>query len=45
VSQIALPLLFTAITIAIMKTLPGQDGEAPKLPFNLDMYGQTSVSL
>ena len=43
-SQVILPLLFTALTIAIMKTLPSSDGSAKKLPFNLDMYGKTTVS-
>lgn len=44
ISQIGLPLIFTAFTIAIMKTLPGTNGTAPKMPFNLNMYGDTVVS-
>lgn len=43
ISQIALPLIFTAITIGIIKTLPDTDGTAQKMPFNLDMYGETKV--
>lgn len=44
-SQILLPLVFTALTIAIVKSLPTNDGSADKLPFDLDMYGKTTVSL
>ncbi|XP_067952133.1 phospholipid-transporting ATPase ABCA3-like [Watersipora subatra] len=40
-SQIVLPLLFTLLTIIVLKTLPGTDGTAPKLPLSLDKYGKT----
>ena len=41
-SQILLPLVFTAITIAIIKSLPSSN-TAAKMPLNIEMYGDTKV--
>jgi len=45
VSQIALPLLFTILTIIVMKTLPGKNADVPSMPLNINMYGPTKVSI
>ena len=43
-SQIILPLFFTALTVLIMKTSPDDQGIATPAPLNLNMYGKTDVS-
>lgn len=45
VSQIILPLFFTALTVLIMKTSPSDVGIATAAPLNLNMFGKTDVSI
>ena len=42
-SQIVLPLIFTALTILILKTRPVNDGVADKRALNLNMFDSTEV--
>ena len=42
-SQIVLPLIFTALTILILKTRPVNDGVADKRALNMTMFDSTEV--
>lgn len=44
-SQILLPLVFTALTIGILKTVPRENGIARKVPLNVGLYGETQVRI
>ncbi|XP_067927873.1 phospholipid-transporting ATPase ABCA3-like [Watersipora subatra] len=40
-SQLLLPLIFTALTVVILKTAPQNDGLADKRPLDLQMFAET----